>query len=114
MRISHLLASLCLGAATLFGTQHAAVTYTFDKPVDKELDVLTKKDLPTIGVYLNDPHHRVNDAYEVEFGKTWLDVLGFNDVMPEDAIRPLLNEDPRIAGYAPINLLLYRTKADPG
>lgn len=92
--------------------KNAAAVYTFDKNIDDELDIVTKEDLKASGIFLNDPHHRVNDAYAEEFGKTSLDVLGFNDVMAEDAIRPLLNKDPRIAAFSPMNILLYRKKSD--
>jgi len=101
--------------ATSFTPSHnknLAVLYTFDKNIDKDFDLFAKKDLLEIGYFLNDPHHRVNDAYEAEFGKTDLEVIGFSSIMKEALVRPLLNEDPRLAGFSPFNLLNYRKKSD--
>lgn len=97
---------------TNIADKNLAVIYTYDKSFDKEFDDFTRKDLAKIGFFLNDPHHRVNDAYEMEFGKTWLDVLGFNSIMHEETVRPMLNQDPRLAGFSPFNLLFYRKKSD--
>ncbi|MDF1876148.1 hypothetical protein JHD48_10430, partial [Sulfurimonas sp. SAG-AH-194-I05] len=89
-----------------------SVKYTFDNVIDKDFTRFTKKDLEEIGYYLNDPHVRVNDAYEQQFGKTHLSLISFSSIMNESVIRPLLNKDPRIAGFSPFNLLNYRKKSD--
>lgn len=93
-------------------TKDLAVMYTYDKDLDKAFEDFTRKDLAEIGYYLNDPHFRVNDAYEMMLGKTWLDNLGFNSIMHEETVRPILNKEPRLAGFSPFNLLLYRKKSD--
>jgi len=92
--------------------KNLAVLYTFDKENDERFDKFAKDDLQEIGYFLNDPHHRVNDAYEVQFGKTELSVIGFSSIMNEAVVRPLLNKDPRLAGFSPFNLLNYRKKSD--
>lgn len=89
-----------------------AVMYTFDKNNDKRFDLFAQDDLREIGYFLNDPHHRVNDAYKAQFGKTDLSVIGFSSIMNESVVRPLLNKDPRLAGFSPFNLLNYRKKSD--
>lgn len=92
--------------------KNLAVMYTFDTNIDKKFDDFTVNDLKEIGFFLNDPHHRVNDAYKAQFGKTDLDVIGFSSILNESVVRPMLNKDPRIAGFSPFNLLNYRKKSD--
>lgn len=92
--------------------KNLAVVYTFDKENDKRFDDFAKNDLKEIGYFLNDPHHRVNDAYETKFGKTDLSLIGFSSILNEGAVRPLLNKDPRLGGFSPFNLLNYRKKSD--
>ncbi len=92
--------------------KNLAVVYTFDKENDKRFDEFAKNDLKKIGYFLNDPHHRVNDAYESQFGSTDLSVIGFSSILNEDVVRPLLNKDPRLGGFSPFNLLNYRKKSD--
>lgn len=89
-----------------------AVVYTFDENNDEAVNKLAKTDLETIGIYQNDAHHRVNDVYEKKFGTTYLENITFSPVFNEDVIRPLLNKDPRLSGFAPFNLLNYRLKSD--
>ena len=89
-----------------------AVVYTFDENNDEAVNQLAKTDLATIGIYQNDAHHRVNDVYEKNFGTTYLENITFSPVFNEDVIRPLLNKDPRLSGFAPFNLLNYRLKSD--
>jgi len=92
--------------------KNLAVVYTFDKENDERFNEFAKTDLAEIGYFLNDPHHRVNDAYEMQFGKTDLSVIGFSSILNEDKVRPLLNKDPRLGGFSPFNLLNYRKKSD--
>jgi len=92
--------------------KNLAVIYTFDKENDKRFDDFAKNDLKEIGFFLNDPHHRVNDAYKEQFGSTELDLIGFSSILNEDTVRPLLNKDPRLGGFSPFNLLNYRKKSD--
>ena len=98
--------------SSITASENLAVVYTFDKQNDKRFNEFTKKDLQEIGFFLNDPHHRVNDAYEVQFGKTDLSVIGFSSILNEDVVRPLLSIDPRLGGFSPFNLLNYRKKSD--
>ncbi|MBL0708801.1 MAG: hypothetical protein JJW00_07140 [Sulfurimonas sp.] len=93
-------------------SDNLAVVYTFDKNNDKRFNEFTKKDLKEIGYFLNDPHHRVNDAYELKFGTTNLELIGFSSILNEDTVRPLLNIDPRLGGFSPFNLLNFRKKSD--
>ncbi len=92
--------------------KNIAVVYTFDKENDKRFDEFAKQDLKEIGFFLNDPHHRVNDAYAQMSGSTALDNIGFSSILDEKTLRPLLNKDPRLGGFSPFNLLNYRKKSD--
>ncbi|MDQ7045194.1 MAG: hypothetical protein Q9M32_04690 [Sulfurimonas sp.] len=93
-------------------SKNLAVLYTFDTPNDEAFYTFLEDDLKDIGFFLNDPHHRVNDAYEQHFGSTDLSLIGFSSIMNESVVRPLLNKDPRLAAFSPFNLLNYRKKSD--
>ena len=85
-----------------------AVFYTIDGEAQEKFNTLVEQKLKTIGFNLSDPHKRVNDQYETKYGSTTLDVLSFMPVVNDDVILPLLNIDPRIAGFAPFNMLIYK------
>ena len=87
-------------------TNNLAVFYTLDGDIQAKYNDLVENKLKTIGFHLTDPHKRVNDQYEAKWGATVLDVLSFMPVVNDDVIIPLLNIDPRIAGFAPFNMLI--------
>jgi len=101
-------------AATTFNTQSSApdntlaVFYAIPGDVQLQYNELIKTKLKTIGFNLTNPHIRVNDQYETKYGSTILDVLSFLPVVNDKVILPLLNIDPRIAGFAPFNMLIYK------
>jgi len=85
-----------------------AIYYTFKGNIEKEYNTLIEKKLKSIGFNLTDPHKRVNDQYEAKYGSTVLDVLSFMPVVRDSSILPLLNIDPRIAGFAPFNVVIHK------
>jgi uncharacterized protein (DUF302 family) len=85
-----------------------AIFYTLKGDVQKEYNELVENKLRSIGFELAGPHKRVNDKYEAKWGSTQLDVLSFMPIMKNQTILPLLNIDPRIAGFAPFNMLIYK------
>jgi uncharacterized protein (DUF302 family) len=92
-----------------------AVEYTIDggtPTLDKEFFKFTKKPLENIDFYVNDPHHNVNNVYEQQVGKTSLEQLSFSSLVNDDIARPLFNIDPRLGGFTPFNLVIYRKKDD--
>ncbi|MEA3434110.1 MAG: hypothetical protein U9R13_05965 [Campylobacterota bacterium] len=93
-------------------SKNLAVVYTFDKDIEAEYNELTEKKVQTIGFALTDPHKRVNDHYEEKYGSTKLDFLSFQSIVNDEKIKPLLNIDPRIAGFSPFNLLGYKKQSD--
>lgn len=85
-----------------------AVFYAIPGDVQEQYNELVEKKFKSIGFNLSDPHKRVNDQYETKYGSTVLDVLSFLPVVNDKVIIPLLNIDPRIAGFAPFNMLIYK------
>jgi len=89
-----------------------AVEYTIDGNIDKEFFTFAKDGTEKVGFYLNDPHHNVNIVYEQQVGKTSLNQLSFSSLVNDDTARVLMNKDPRIGGFTPFNLVIYRKKSD--
>ncbi len=85
-----------------------AVFYTIDGDIQDRYNTMVETKLKSIGFNLTDPHKRVNDQYETKWGSTVLDVLSFMPVVNDNVILPLLNIDPRIAGFAPFNMLIHK------
>jgi len=85
-----------------------AVFYTLPGDAEKQYNELVEQKIKSINFQLTDPHKRVNDHYKTEFGSTVLDVLSFMPVVNDKMILPLLNIDPRIAGFAPFNMLIEK------
>ena len=85
-----------------------AVFYTLEGDIQDKFNTLVGTKLKTIGFNITDPHKRVNDQYKKEYGSTVLDVLSFMSVVNDDNILPLLNIDPRIAAFAPFNMLIHK------
>ncbi len=94
--------------------KNLAVVWSYDSKIDDKFFPFVKKDLSEINFYLNSPHHNVNTVYEQrDLGKSLLATLNFNSLFPEELVVPLIKKDPRIAAFAPFNMLMYRTAAEP-
>ncbi len=92
-----------------------AVEYTLehtDESSDKDFFKFTEKELENIGFFINDPHHNVNNVYEKQLGETSLNQLSFSAMVNDGKARDLFNIDPRIGGFTPFNLVVYRKKSD--
>lgn len=95
--------------------KNLAVEYTLenkDITFDKAFFDFTVKPLEKIGFFLSDPHHNVHNVYEEMLGQTSLSQLSFSSLVNDDKARPLFNKDPRIGGFTPFNLVIYRKKSD--
>ena len=108
---------LILLPALLFATvsdksNALAVFYVLDGNVEKEYNMLVEKEIQKLGFVMADPHHRVNDQYEAKYGSTQLDVLSFLPAVNDDLVMELFNTDPRLAGFSPFNMLIYKKKSD--
>jgi len=82
---------------------------------DKEdaYNEMVNKKIESIGFILSDPHERINDAYAQKYSKepgykVTLDNLGFFSVANDTALRPLLLKEPRLGGFSPFNLHIYK------
>ncbi len=89
-----------------------AVEYTIDANIDKDFFEFTGKPLEEKGFWLSNPHHNVNVVYEQQVGATSLEQLSFSSLVNDKVTRPLMNIDPRIGGFNPFNLVIYRKKSD--
>jgi hypothetical protein len=78
------------------------------KDAEAHYNKVVEEELPNIGFNLADPHHRVNDQYKSKYGSTTLDLLSFMPVVNDDNVMPLFNIDPRLAGFSPFNMLVYK------
>lgn len=84
---------------------------------DKEhaYNTMVNEKIGDVGFVLSDPHERINDAYATKYStepgyKVTLDNLGFFSVANDEAIRPLLIKDPRLGGFSPFNLHIFKNK----
>lgn len=98
---SYLLAQTPKNLATFYELTGEDAEARYNKVVEEGL-----KD---IGFNLADPHHRVNDQYKTKYGSTTLDVLSFLPVVNDTNVMPLFNIDPRLAGFSPFNMLIYKS-----
>lgn len=119
--LKSLLAPIVIGAALVSvsnasdkfvpsNNKNLAVEYTIDANVDEEFFKFTDKPLAEIGFFVNDAHHNVNVVYEKQVGATSLSQLSFSSLINDDVTRPLFNKDPRLGGFTPFNLVIYRKK----
>jgi len=95
--------------------KNLAVEYTLEnkgEAFDKAFFEFTKKPLEKVGFFVSDPHHNVNAVYEQQVGATSLSQLSFSSLVNDDKARVLFNKDPRIGGFTPFNLVIYRKKSD--
>jgi uncharacterized protein (DUF302 family) len=112
---SSLLSILYAGDFKPSSNDKLAVEYTLDntdETTDQKFFDFTKKPLAKIGFYVNDAHHNVQNVYEQQVGETSLEQLSFSSLINDDVARPLFNTDPRLGGFTPFNLVIYRKKDD--
>ena len=102
------LALVATEVSTPTKTKDLAIYYTVPANIEDKYNKLVDEKLPSIGFNCLDPRKRINDKYKKSWGSTELDVLSFMPIMKSSTILPLLNIDPRIAGFAPFNLLIYK------
>ena len=105
------LPSLLLATATTtpnLEKNSLAVFYKIKGDIQKPFNEIVEKELKSVGFNITDPHKRVNDQYKKKYGSTVLDVLSFMSVVNDEVVLNLLNIDPRIAGFSPFNMLIYK------
>ena len=92
--------------------QDLAMIITVKGDIEKKYDAFLEEKIKSIDFSLTDPHKRVNDGYKKKYGSTKLNILSFMSVANKNAMSPLLEIDPRLAGFNPFNLLIYRSIGD--
>jgi uncharacterized protein (DUF302 family) len=92
--------------------KHTMIMYRTDADIDAKFEHLVEKKIKEIGFVVADPHKKIHEAYEKKYGSTDLDLLSFMTIVKPAAVKPLLNIDPRLAGFNPFDLLIYRAKGD--
>lgn len=90
--------------------KHTMIMYQTDADIDAKFENLVEKKIKEIGFVVADPHKKIHEAYEKKYGSTDLDLLSFMTIVKPAAVKPLLNIDPRLAGFNPFDLLIYRPK----
>jgi len=88
--------------------QDLALMVTVKGDAEKKYDLFVEEKIKRLGFVLTDPHKRVNDGYKKKYGSTKLDILSFMSIVNKNAMSPLLEIDPRLAGFNPFNMLIYR------
>jgi len=109
---SLLLSSLSAEQFTPSDNTKLAVEYTVEGNIDEDFFKFSKDGTEEVGFFLNDPHHNVNIVYEKQVGETSLNQLSFSSLVNDNVARELMNIDPRIGGFTPFNLVIYRKKSD--
>jgi uncharacterized protein (DUF302 family) len=102
-----LLAVLAMSMTSLVAKQ-LAVMHKIEGSIEVKYNELIQKKIKTIGFKLSDPHKRVNDGYKQKYGSTDLEVLSFMSIANAEAVNKLIAVDPRIAGFTPFNMLIYK------
>ena len=103
--------ALLVGAAAPISAasdQDLALMVTVKGDAEKKYDTFVEEKIKSLGFVLTDPHKRVNDGYKKKYGSTKLDILSFMSIVNKNAMSPLLEIDPRLAGFNPFNMLIYR------
>ncbi|NOQ29702.1 MAG: hypothetical protein GQ570_01130 [Helicobacteraceae bacterium] len=112
------LVALALSATVALGDGGVRFN-VIDGDAEKKYNTLVGEQLESSGFILSDPHERINDAYSKRYGnpkdpdydkewKTTLDNLGFFSVSNDVGIRELLLKEPRLGGFSPFNLHIYK------
>ncbi len=89
--------------------KHLALMYAVEgSDVEQRYDDFVTQKLKQIGFNLTDPHRGVNKVYKKLYGKTSLDLLSFLPVVNDEVVKPLFTIDPRLAGFNPFNMHIYK------
>ncbi len=82
--------------------------YDIEGDITDKFYNMVEKDLPKIGFSVTDPHKNINNAYKTKYGSTTLDTLNFFPIVHEEKLKKLLEKEPRLAGFNPFDLYLYK------
>lgn len=106
-----LLATLLIFAMTVAASaKNSTVVYTIEGNAEEAYNTMMGEPLKALGYRVPDPKKNVNVHYSKKFGSTTLDVLSFSPIVNNDKIRPMLELEPRLGGFSPFNIVLYKKK----
>ena len=92
----------------LHAAKNSTVTYTVKGNVNEAYLKMMDKPIKALGYRLPDPRAGVNDVYQQQYGSTTLDVLNFMTIVNDKKMKPLLEIEPKLAGFNPFNLVAYK------
>jgi len=112
--IKKLILTTSIVALTAIGLQakQGIKYYNIKGDASEKLYHMIEKDLPAIGFLVTDPHKKINEAYKKKYGRTIFDTLDFFPIVNEGTLKTLLEKEPRLAGFNPFDLFLYKAKDD--
>jgi len=102
--------SLCVSGLFAVDTvsKNSTKIYTMKGNVETTYNVMMDKPIKALGYRLPDPRKGVNEVYKKQYGSTTLEVLNFMTIVNDKKVKPLLEIDPRLAGFNPFNLVIYK------
>ena len=86
----------------------STVVYTIKGNAEEKYYIMMDKPIKALGYRLPDPRKHVNQVYKEQYGSTTLEVLSFMTIVNDKKVKPLLEIDPRLAGFNPFNLVIYK------
>lgn len=92
-------------------SKNSTTTYTIKGNASEAYDLMMDKPIKALGYRLPDPRKGVNNVYKKEYGSTTLDILNFMTIVNAGHIIPLLEREPKLAGFNPFNLVAYKHQA---
>ena len=99
---------LAVSLSGLHAAKNSTVTYTVKGNVNEAYLKMMDKPIKALGYRLPDPRAGVNGVYEQQYGSTTLDVLNFMTIVNDKKMKPLLEIEPKLAGFNPFNLVAYK------
>ena len=92
----------------LHASKNSTVTYTVKGNASEAYNTMMDKPIKALGYRLPDPRKGVNEVYQQQYGSTTLDLLNFMTIVNDKKMKPLLEIEPKLAGFNPFNLLAYK------
>jgi len=106
-----LILSLCIsGLFASSTTTNSTVVYTIKGNASSTYEAMMDKPIKALGYRIPDPRKGVNEVYKKQYASTTLDILNFMTIVNEKKMMPLLEIEPKLAGFNPFNLVAYKHK----
>jgi len=99
---------IAVSASGLFAAGKSTVNYTIKGNVEDRYYAMMDKPIKDLGYRIPDPRKHVNQVYKQQYGSTTLEVLSFMTIVNDKGVKPLLEIDPKLAGFNPFNLVIYK------